>query len=98
MLLDIRPKGQGQIADLFADVGQRELFDRPAQQSDIESVDIKNKADQLMQVMDAINTRMGKHTVKLAGEGFKPHWAMKRNRHSPAYTTDIHQLATVSAC
>jgi DNA polymerase V len=51
------------------------------------------KADQLMQVMDAINARMGKHTVKLAGEGLKPHWAMKRNRHSPAYTTDMKQLA-----
>lgn len=57
-----------------------------------------SKADQLMRVIDVINVRMGKHTAKLAGKGFKPHWAMKRNQHSPAYTTDIHQLATVSAC
>ncbi|OYV47446.1 MAG: DNA polymerase V subunit UmuC [Halothiobacillus sp. 20-53-49] len=98
MLLDIRPKGQGQITDLFADMEQGDLFGRPSQQNDMERIGVKNNADQLMQVMDAINARMGKHTVKLAGEGFKPHWAMKRNRHSPAYTTDIHQLATVSAC
>lgn len=55
------------------------------------------RADQLMQVMDAINTRMGKHAVKLAGEGFVQPWAMKRNLHSPAYTTDIRQLARAVA-
>ncbi|MHB8919405.1 MAG: Y-family DNA polymerase [Halothiobacillus sp.] len=87
MLLDIRPKGQGQINDLFA--------------TDMTGVQptgkAENKTDQLMQVMDAINTRMGKHTIKLAGEGFKQHWAMKRNRHSPAYTTDMGQLAKALA-
>ena len=79
MLLDIRPKGQGHINDLFA--------------GDMTAVQQTGKADQLMQVMDAINNRMGKHTVKLAREGFAPHWAMKRNKHSPAYTTNMSQLA-----
>lgn len=87
MLLDIRPKGQGQINDLFAvDL----TGTQPAGRAE-------DKANQLMQVMDAINARMGKHAVKLAGEGFKPHWAMKRNRYSPAYTTDIGQLAKAIA-
>ncbi|WP_367182001.1 DUF4113 domain-containing protein [Halothiobacillus sp.] len=97
-IFDPRAKDQGQITDLFANVDQGDLFDRPVQQNDMERIYVKNKADKLMRVMDAINARMVKHTIKLAGEGFRPHWAMKRNRHSTAYTTDIHQLATASAC
>ena len=55
------------------------------------------RADRLMQAMDAINARMGKRAVKLAGEGFAQPWAMKRNLHSPAYTSDIRQLALAMA-
>ena len=69
---------------------QTDLFSTPS-----ECPAAKHKSTQLMTVLDAINTRMGKHTLKLAGEGLNPHWAMKRNRHSPNYTTDIHALATV---
>jgi DNA polymerase V len=79
VLIDIQPKGQGAIVDLFSDT----FHDQ--------------RADQLMQVMDAINTRMGKHVVKLAGEGCVQPWAMKRDLHSPAYTTDIRQLARAMA-
>jgi DNA polymerase V len=55
------------------------------------------RADRLMQVMDTINAQMGASAIKLAGEGFAQPWAMKRNRHSPAYTTDIRQLARALA-
>jgi DNA polymerase V len=55
------------------------------------------RTDQLMQALDSINARMGKHTLKLAGEGFVQPWAMKRNRHTPAYTTNIRQLARARA-
>lgn len=79
VLIDIQPKGQGAMADLFCDSRQDQ------------------RADRLMQTMDAINARMGKHTLKLAGEGFTQPWAMKHNRHSPAYTTDIRQLAWAMA-
>lgn len=75
VLMDIQPKGQGAMDDLFHDIQHDQRTDR------------------LMQTLDAINARMGKHKLKLAGEGFAQPWAMKRNRHSPAYTTNIHQLA-----
>ena len=55
------------------------------------------QADQLIQVMDAINQKMGKQSLHFAGAGFNPRWAMKRSNCSPAYTTDIHQLARAVA-
>lgn len=97
MLLDIRPKGQGQIADLFESLEQRNLFDFPPHPTQSNRAAAQCKADQLMQLIDNINARMGRHTIKLAAEGFNPHWAMKRNRHTPAYTTDIRQLARAVA-
>lgn len=98
MLLGIRPKNQGQVDDLFWDRQHGDLFAEPSTPAAEQDRGAQaRKTDALMQVMDSINTRMGKHTLKLAGEGFNPHWAMKRNRHSSAYTTDITQLARAMA-
>jgi hypothetical protein len=44
--------------------------------------------------MDGINARMGKASIKLAGE---KSWAIKRGRVSAAYTKDFHALAAVHA-
>lgn len=55
------------------------------------------KADQLMQVMDQINHKMGRGTVKVAAEGLagQTDWTMRRNYCSQRYTTRWHELPTV---
>ncbi|MEQ1915779.1 MAG: Y-family DNA polymerase, partial [Gallionella sp.] len=58
---------------------QESLFDDPADQA---------KSDDLMQVMDAINRRMGKGCVSIAAAGIKKGWTMKREKKSPNYTRD----------
>ena len=52
------------------------------------------KSDAIMGVMDAINTRMGKGTCRIASEGLRgqTHWQMKRHKHSPRYTTQWKEL------
>jgi len=86
MLLDIQPKGAGQMSDLFS----------PVHENDTQAHD--NKADQVMRLMDGINARMGKASIKLAGEGMDKSWAMRRDRMSAAYSTDIQRLARGHAC
>lgn len=56
-----------------------------------------DKARRVMQTMDAINARMGKTTIRLAGEGFEKDWAMKRSRVTAAYSTRFKELASVKA-
>jgi len=81
MLMDIQPKGVGQIGDLFS----------LAHANDTQGRD--DKADQLIRLMDGINARMGKASIKLAGEGMRKDWAMKRGRVTGAYSTNIQNLA-----
>ena len=45
------------------------------------------KTNKLMTVMDGINQKMGKESIKLASEGFKRPWKMKQENKSPSYTT-----------
>lgn len=54
------------------------------------------KTDERMKVMDAINKRMGKGAITLAATGTQQRWAMRRDRKSPAYTTDWNELVVVS--
>ena len=55
-------------------------------QSDLFST--KNFEDgKLMGVLDSINKKMGRGTMKLASEGFKKPWRMKQGNKSPNYTT-----------
>lgn len=46
------------------------------------------KSERLMQVMDHINRKMGKESLKVASEGFKRPWKMKQESKSPCYTTN----------
>jgi DNA polymerase V len=50
----------------------------------------------LMQVMDRINQRWGRGTLKLAAEGVEQAWKMRRERMSPAYTTSWKELPRVN--
>jgi len=49
----------------------------------------------LMQVMDRVNRQWGRGTLKLAAEGVQQGWRMRRQRMSPAYTTNWNELARV---
>ena len=54
------------------------------------------KSNKLMTVMDNINKKMGKESIKVASEGFKRPWKMKQENKSPSYTTSWHDLVTIS--
>lgn len=53
------------------------------------------QSSKLMSVMDQINARMGRGTLKLASEGFKQPWKMKQGNKSPNYTTNWDELICV---
>ncbi|MDO8893557.1 DUF4113 domain-containing protein, partial [Nitrosomonas sp.] len=55
-----------------------------------------NQSSKLMSVMDQINARMGRGTLKLASEGFKQPWKMKQGNKSPNYTTNWDELICVT--
>ncbi|CEG58787.1 Y-family DNA polymerase [Legionella fallonii] len=51
--------------------------------------------EQLMSVLDSINQRFGRQTIRLAAEGYSKPWAMRAELKSPAYTTRWTELAHV---
>ena len=51
--------------------------------------------DRAMQVMDDINQRWGRGTLRVASVPLVPAWGMKREMMSQSYTTRIDQLWTV---
>lgn len=57
------------------------------------------KSDALIQVMDQLNHRMGKNTLRLANCGLQrqAHWKMKRDHMSPRCTTRWNELLSVRA-
>ena len=74
-----------------------ELVPRQYRQLDLfGSISIADtKSSKLMSVMDQINARMGRGTIKLASEGFKQPWKMKQGNKSPNYTTNWDELICV---
>ena len=54
------------------------------------------RAKNLMATLDEINAKMGRGTVRSAGEGIQKAWAMRSDNKSKAFTTDWEQLAIVS--
>ena len=52
------------------------------------------RAKTLMATLDEINAKMGRGTVRSAGEGIQKAWAMRSDNKSKAFTTDWEQLAT----
>ncbi len=49
-------------------------------------------SNKLMGVLDHINQKMGRGTMKLASEGFKQTWRMKQGNKSPNYTTQWNDI------
>ena len=68
------------LNDLVPDEGrQADLFFDASEANHAQSA-------KLMAVLDAINQRYGRQTLKLGSEGFKAPWKMKQNFKSPGYT------------
>lgn len=53
------------------------------------------KSNKLMAVMDGINKKMGKESIKLASEGFKRPWKMRQQNKSPCYTTKWEDILKI---
>lgn len=54
-------------------------------------------AEQVMAVLDQINRKWGRGTLRPAGVPAAPEWAMRREMMSPGYTTKFSELWSVSA-
>ena len=78
------------LNDLVPDEGrQADLFFDASEANHAQST-------KLMAVLDIINQRYGRHTLKLGSEGFKAPWKMKQNFKSPGYTTHWDELIQAS--
>jgi DNA polymerase V len=67
---------------------QYDLFNQPTEQS------IKKK-DTLLALFDSVNKRFGRHTIKLAAEGFNKSKIANSNMLSPKYTTQWSDLPVI---
>ena len=56
--------------------------------------DVKSKS--LMSMMDRINKKYTKGTIKLASEGTDKVWTMRRSFKSPNYTNDWNELPVLN--
>lgn len=54
-------------------------------------------AEQVMTVLDQINSKWGRGTLRTAGVPAAPEWAMRREMMSPSYTTSFNELWAVRA-
>lgn len=57
----------------------------------------RQRSQQLMSLMDAVNSRFGRGTLQLAALGTRPAWVMKRERVTPRYTTCWEDVPRVGA-
>ena len=57
----------------------------------------REASDSIMQTIDKINNKYGGETIKIASEGIKKIWKMKRENVSPSYTTRFDELVEVKS-
>lgn len=69
-----------------ADQPQLSLFDRPAD---------RGRADKLMQVMDQVNARWGRDSLRVASAGGSGAWRLRQAQKSPCYTTRLAEVRRV---
>jgi DNA polymerase V len=55
----------------------------------------RGRGEQMMKVLDKINDRFGKDTLRYAVQGYKKHWKLKQQKLSPCYTTNIKEVLTI---
>ncbi len=79
-----------------------ELISKHNLQYDLfDSVSQGSKSCKLADIMDQINARIGKGTIKLASEGIRQPWKMKQRNRSPGYTMkwgriDLHRIEKIT--
>lgn len=66
---------------------QHTLFDPPDDE----------REDKLMDTLDSINQKLGRHTLRYGAMGLKQNWVMRCSQRSANYTTDWTDLLTVQA-
>ncbi|AFY61839.1 Y-family DNA polymerase [Synechococcus sp. PCC 6312] len=66
---------------------QHTLFDSPSDGRD----------EKLMETLDSINQKLGRHTLRYGAMGLKQHWVMRCSQRSANYTTDWADLPNVKA-
>ena len=57
----------------------------------------REQSELLMKSLDEINLRYGSSTLRLAAEGIKKKWSLKRKKISPCYTTHFDELMIVKS-
>ena len=74
-----------------------EISPKHQQQGDLFQPQAPNS--DLMQLMDQVNRKMGKHTLRVASQGKieQANWSMRQNHTSPRYTTRWQEMACVKA-
>lgn len=73
-----------------------DLTPKAGQQCDLFDAADRTKHDRLMEAVDALNARFGRHRLMTAAEGFEP-FRMNRNHLSQRYTTDWAQIIRVKS-
>jgi len=64
-------------------------------QPDLFAPEPRRNSETLMKVLDGINARYGRGSIRLAVEPPIPQWGMKRDYLSDSYVTDWNQLKRV---
>jgi len=49
----------------------------------------------MMEVLDKVNERFGKDTLRYAVQGYKKNWKLKQQKLSPCYTTNIMEVLAI---
>lgn len=75
-------------------IGLLDLVDGRHEQADLFNPSPNDRA--LMAVFDGLNSKYGTDTVFIAGQGIKTKWEMRRERLTPQYTTNWHDLPLIS--
>jgi len=65
------------------------------QLSPFESIPDLEKQCNAMKTLDKINFKMGRNKLFFAASGIKHSWQPKREKKSPAYTTNWHEILTI---
>lgn len=57
----------------------------------------RDKYQQVMVAMDALNDKYGRQKIRVAAQGFGRKWKMKKEQLSPCYTTNFNELIEVNS-
>ena len=64
-------------------------------QGDLLETTNHERSDTLMHLVDKVNARMGRGTIRFAAQGIRTDWQMRQQRRSPRYTTRLNELVSV---